>query len=42
MRLSVDFDELVALAGLDQAGFDDFRCGRIELPATAFERVARR
>jgi hypothetical protein len=42
MRLDVDFDELAALAGLDQAGFDDFRCGRIELPAAAFERVARR
>ncbi len=41
-KLDVDFDELAALAGLDQAGFDDFRCGRIELPAAAFERLARR
>jgi len=42
MKLEVDFDELAELAGLDQAGFDDFRCGRLELPAAAFEKVARR
>lgn len=30
------------LAGLDQAEFDDFRCGRLELPAASFERGARR
>ncbi len=42
MRLEMDFDELATLAGLDQVGFDDFRCGRYELHAAAFERVARR
>jgi hypothetical protein len=34
--------ELAELANVDFVTFDDFRCGRHELPAAAFERVARR
>jgi hypothetical protein len=34
--------ELAELANVDFVTFDDFRCGRRELPAIAFERVARR
>lgn len=34
--------EPAELSNVDFVTFDDFRCGRIELPAAAFERVARR
>lgn len=34
--------ELAKLAEVDLVTFDDFRCGRHELPLASFEKVARR
>ena len=39
---TVELEELAKLAGVDLLTFDDFRCGTVELPIAAFERLARR
>lgn len=41
-EVDIRLSELAELAEVDVVTFDDFRCGLVELPLPAFERIARR